>query len=276
MARVGCASSGDGGALTNQRRAAIFVLPRDIASLTSGLAVHRRQSETPTMSDIHPFYQAHRATMEASLRARLEFADAQLRDRLGLTDTAALKQEIMAEFAVVLGQMPYVGGAESRMTDFFMRLLGFMAFGRVLRHHGVPVPVIREIGLASYEAQLLAEPEAARLAAGAQFMSAENRSVIKARAAESREKAYPDDFVYEFVEPGPGDDFDFGINYRECGFCKFAAKYGDQELLPNICSIDFAAYESRGIHLRRTQTLAAGASHCDFRFTAQTRPPAKA
>lgn len=227
------------------------------------------------MSDIHPFYQAHRHTMEASLRARLEFADAQLRDHLGLTDTSTLKQEVMTEFEVVLGQMPYVGGSESRMTDFFMRLLGFMAFGRVLRRHGVPVPVIREIGLASYEAQLLAEPEDARLAAGAQFMSAENRATIRRGAIASQQKAFPDDFVYEFVEPGPGDDFDFGINYRECGFCKFAAKFGDQELLPNICSIDFAAYNTRGIKLERVQTLASGASHCDFRFTAQAALDAK-
>jgi hypothetical protein len=69
------------------------------------------------------------------------------------------------------------------------------------------------------------------------------------------------------VEPGPGEDFEFGINYRACGFCKFAERHGDREILPNLCGLDFAAYDARGIKLERTQTLAGGASHCNFRFT---------
>lgn len=224
------------------------------------------------MADIHPYYQAQRAAMEAALQQRVELADGLLRDRLGIADTAALKQEVMAEFAIVLRQMPYVGGAQSRMSDFFMRLLGFMAFGRVLRRRGVASPVIREIGLESLKAQLLAEPEADRMEAGRQFMSHENRAALRRQAAESQKQAYPEDFVYEFVEPGPGDGFEFGINYQACGFCKFAARYGDQDLLPNICAIDFASYAARGVHLERTQTLAGGATHCDFRFSFKRTP----
>ena len=64
----------------------------------------------------------------------------------------------MDEFATVLRQMPYVGGAESRMTDFFMRLLGFMAIGRVLRRHGLPAKVIGDIEVETYKAQLLLTP----------------------------------------------------------------------------------------------------------------------
>ena len=37
--------------------------------------------------------------------------------------------------------------------------------------------------------------------------------------------------------------------------------------LPHICGLDFAAYELRGIHLERTQTLAQGAPYCNFRFS---------
>jgi hypothetical protein len=219
------------------------------------------------MSAIHPYYQAHRPAMEAALRQRLDLTDGMLRERLGVADTAPLKQEVMAEFGVVLEQMPYVGGAESRMTDFFMRLLGFMALGRVLRRHGVPSAAIKEIGLEGLKAQLLTEPEADRLAAGRQFMSPENRAALRLHAAKSQEQAYPEDFVYEYVEPGPDDDFEFGINYRACGFCKFAARHGDKDILPNICAVDSAAYAVRGIHLERTQTLAGGATHCDFRFS---------
>ena len=61
------------------------------------------------------------------MRMRLDLIDDLLQQHLSLTDTAPVKSDMMQEFEVVLTQMPYVGGAESRMSDFFMRLLGFSA-----------------------------------------------------------------------------------------------------------------------------------------------------
>ncbi len=223
------------------------------------------------MAEIHPFYETHRAAMEAAIRERIDLAVPMLRERARLSDIDRIRKEVMAEFEIVLTRMPYVGGAASRMSDFFMRLTGFMAISRVLRRHGVPVPVIGEIERETYKAQLLTIPEAERLAAGRQFMSAENQALMREQAARSVTKAhqaeFPEDFVYDFVEPGPQDTFEFGIDYKACGFCKLAARRGDTEILPNICGLDFVAYAARGIRLERTQTLAGGASHCDFRFS---------
>ncbi|TYO62282.1 hypothetical protein FXV83_33745 [Bradyrhizobium hipponense] len=219
----------------------------------------------------HPFYEAHRGAMEAAMRDRLDLAEPMLRERAHLSDIDGIRQEVMNEFEIVLTQMPYVGGAASRMSDFFMRLTGFMAISRMLRRRGVPVPVIGDIERETYKPQLLTVPEAERLASGRQFMSPENQALLREQAAESvtesHQKEFPEDFVYDFVEPGPGDSFEFGINYRACGFCKFAARHGDKEILPNICGLDFDAYATRGIRLERTQTLAGGASHCNFRFS---------
>jgi len=219
------------------------------------------------MSEVHPFYEAHRGAMGAAMRQRLDLAAGMLRELAQLSDIDRIRQEVMEEFEIVLTQMPYVGGAASRMTDFFMRLMGFMAIGRVLRRHGVALPVIGDIERETYKAQLLTVPEPERLASGRQFMSAENQALLREQAAKSLAEEYPEDFVYEFVEPGPGDNFDFGINYKACGFCKFAGRHGDQEILPHICGLDFEAYATRGIRLERTQTLAGGASHCNFRFS---------
>jgi hypothetical protein len=220
---------------------------------------------------IHPFYESHRGAMEAAMRHRLDLAEAMIRERAHLSDLDGIRQEVMDEFDIVLAQMPYVGGAASRMSDFFMRLMGFMAVGRVLRRHGVALSVIGEIERETYKAQLLTVPAAERLAAGRQFMSPGNQTLVREQAAESatasHQKEFPEDFVYDFVEPGPGDKFEFGINYKACGFCKFAARHGDEEILPSICGLDFDAYATRGVHLVRTQTLAGGASHCNFRFS---------
>jgi hypothetical protein len=219
------------------------------------------------MAEIHPYYQKHRTAMEAAMLQRLDLAGPMLRERAHVANLDAMRREIMDEFEIVLAQMPYVGGAASRMSDFFMRLMGFMAIGRVLRRHGVALPVIGDIERESYKAQLLTVAEDERLASGRQFMSAENQALLREQALKSHAGQYPEDFVYDFVEPGPGDSFEFGINYKACGFCKFAARHGDQEILPHICGLDFEAYATRGIRLERTQTLAGGASHCNFRFS---------
>ena len=220
---------------------------------------------------IHPFYESHRGAMQAAMRHRLDLAEAMLSERAQLSNMDGIRQEVMAEFDIVLAQMPYVGGAASRMSDFFMRLLGFLAISRVLRRYGVPVSMIGEIERETYKAQLLTVPEEERLDSGRQFMSLENQSLLREQAAksatESHQKEFPEDFVYDFVEPGPNDTFEFGINYTACGFCKFASQHEDKEILPNICGLDFVAYAARSIHLERTQTLAGGASHCNFRFS---------
>jgi hypothetical protein len=220
---------------------------------------------------VHPFYESHRSAMEAAMRHRLDLAEAMLCERARLSDIDGIRQQVMDEFEIVLSQMPYVGGAENRMSHFFMRLMGFMAISRVLRRHGVPLPVIGDIERETLKAQMLTMPEAERLALGRQFLSSENQTLLREQAAnsvsESHRKAFPEDFVYEFVEPGPGDKFEFGINYKGCGFCKFAARHGDKEILQSICGLDFDDYATRGIHLERTQTLAGGASHCNFRFS---------
>jgi hypothetical protein len=219
------------------------------------------------VAEIHPFYETHRGAMEAAMRQRLDLAETMLRERAQLADLNGVRQEVMDEFEIVLTQLPYVGGGSNRMSDFFMRLIGFMAIGRVLRRHRVPLPVIGDIERESYKAQLLTVPEAERLASGRQFMSPENRTLLREQAAKSHAAEYQEDFVYEFIEPGPRDSFEFGINYKACGFCKFAARHGDQDILPHICGLDFEAYATRGIRLERTQTLAGGASHCNFRFS---------
>src|ERR1700712_4711167 len=100
----------------------------------------------PSMAEtIHPFYEQHRGAMETAMRHRLDLAEAMLGERAQLSDIDRIRQEVMDEFEIVLSQMPYVGGAENRMSNFFMRLMGFSAIGRVLRRHGVPLPVIGDI-----------------------------------------------------------------------------------------------------------------------------------
>src|SRR5262249_2520842 len=110
------------------------------------------------MGQLHPFYEANRSSMEASMRQRLDLVDDLLAAQVGEAEAPLAKQDIMREFEVVLEQMPYVGGAQSRMTDFFMRLLGFMAIGRVLKKRGVAPDAVADIELESFKRQMLTIP----------------------------------------------------------------------------------------------------------------------
>src|ERR1700733_13446209 len=103
------------------------------------------QTSCPMAEIIHPFYEAHRGAMEAAMRHRLDLAGAMLRGRAHLSDIDGIRQEGMGEFEIGVTQMPYVGGGANRMSDFFMRLMGFMAISRVLRRRGVSTSAIGEI-----------------------------------------------------------------------------------------------------------------------------------
>ena len=59
---------------------------------------------------------------------------------------------------------------------------------------------------------MLTVPEVEGFASGRQFMSSENQTFLLERAAKSNQEDFWEDFVYDFVEPIPGDSFDFGIN----------------------------------------------------------------
>jgi hypothetical protein len=50
---------------------------------------------------------------------------------------------------------------------------------------------------------LLTVPEAERPASWQQFLSAENRALLREQAVKSLAEEYKEDFVYDFVEPVP-------------------------------------------------------------------------
>jgi hypothetical protein len=102
------------------------------------------------MAPTHSFYEQHRGEVEAAMPHRFNLAEPTLRECKPLMDIDKIKKEVMD----VLAQLPYVGGAVGRMSDFFMRLVGFMAIGRVLQRHGVELAVIGDIERETYKAQL--------------------------------------------------------------------------------------------------------------------------
>lgn len=86
-----------------------------------------------------------------------------------------------------------------------------------------------------------------------------------ARRARQKQRGHFGDFEIEYLI-GEGENFDFGVNYLQCGNHRFAMKHGGEAFAPYICMSDIALSDALGWGLKRTQTIADGYHHCDFRF----------
>ena len=88
---------------------------------------------------------------------------------------------------------------------------------------------------------------------------------IVARRARQELRVCVGDFEIEYLT-GDGDEFDFGVNYLQCGNITFVNRHGGEEFAPYVCMSDIALSEAMGWGLIRTETLADGCPKCDFRF----------
>ena len=91
------------------------------------------------------------------------------------------------------------------------------------------------------------------------------RPFMRRAARASQERQDPDEFIWEFVD-GDGGDTDFGYNIKSCAICRMASKHDAMEAVPFMCAIDDKMSEAFGLGLRRSGTIALGATHCDFRY----------
>ena len=83
-------------------------------------------------------------------------------------------------------------------------------------------------------------------------------------AAWSQKKAYPDDFVFEFIEPQ--SEMYYGIKMTECAIQKFYREQKHERYVKYCCLVDYPLYQAYQLHLERTETLGNGGACCDFMY----------
>ena len=95
----------------------------------------------------------------------------------------------------------------------------------------------------------------------------DEKRMVKRRewSKETHQRKYKNDWVVDILEKT--DDYEFGMDYTECGVVKLCRDEGCPELAKYMCSLDFMLAEIMGLHLDRTMTLAEGAPKCDFRYS---------
>ncbi len=192
-------------------------------------------------------------------------------ERYGRTITNDIIEQSHIEFERLLPEIPYIGGKDNPMTDTLEQMATLLALYRVLRGRERPLEEIGELMYRMGEAWVEQYPKFLRQLIGRFYMSRFQRRRSQRHALRSQEREYTADFVTKIID-GDGQDFEWGVNYLECGVVKYFAQQGAEELTPYMCQIDYLLFPAIGINLVRTGTIAQGCTHCDFRFKREGQP----
>ena len=180
-------------------------------------------------------------------------------DQFGETKFNELSVEMRKDFESLIPQIPYVGGKENLSTQYLVASVLLMPLFRVFEREGLTFDEIGELSYTLFEAFYKVIPHTNDI------FSEEFLNKRRKMAKNSKLRKYPGGWVFDFVE-GDGKTFTYGTDYSECGIHKFYKSQGLEHLMPLLCISDFAMARAYGYGLKRTQTLAQGATSCDIRF----------
>ncbi len=179
-----------------------------------------------------------------------------------------LIKAMRAEFEKLLPEIPYIGGQMNSFTSIMVDSVSVLAMIRVLEKKGYKYHQIGEFVYQYFELvnmilkNKLQESDQDALD---QFFGKNYVDYLKKLSDILKRKQYSDDWVFDYLE-GDSVNFDYGMNFTECGVCKFYKRMGAEKYIPFICLGDFAQANIIGFGFKRTQTLGNGAPKCDHRF----------
>jgi L-2-amino-thiazoline-4-carboxylic acid hydrolase len=184
--------------------------------------------------------------------------------RYGEKSAETIVSEARQEYSKLIPEIPYVG--QNRiLVQFITGTAQSLAIYRALRSHGKAVEEAGKLYYLICEALLNSYPRIVHRLIGNLSFSKIYLAALKKGALKSQKRLYPGGYVFSFID-GDGREFDYGVDYSECGGCKFLSKQGASELAPYICTADIIYSELFGWGLTRTKTIAEGFEKCDFRF----------
>jgi len=178
--------------------------------------------------------------------------------------TETIVSETRQEYSKLIPEIPYVGHSKI-LVQFITGTAQSLAIYRVLSSHSKTVEETGKLYYLMCEAVLNSYPRIVHRLIGYLSFSKISLGALKKAALESQKRLYPEGYVFSFVD-GDGSEFDYGVDYTECGGCKFLSKQGASELAPYICTADIIYSDLFGWGLTRTKTIAEGFEKCDFRF----------
>lgn len=165
-------------------------------------------------------------------------------------DVAPVLAQARQQFEEMLSELPYVDRPDHSMFASMFACAAMLAAFQVLRERGIDA---HTWGAACHQ-----------LPPGVTESDEASRERSRLDGDASQHGAAPNEFVFEIIE---GDEHsERGMNITSCAICHLFSRYDAMELVPYMCSFDDVVSDASGQGLRRTGTIALGATHCDFRF----------
>ena len=174
-----------------------------------------------------------------------------------------LIDETIQSFQVLLPDLPFIGGYTNDLTANLYQSAAGLAFYRAMLAHHKTLEETGEVLFRATEIQASSIPLGGMAASMSTSQSSKEKYAAAAKA--SQEKKYEANWVFNYIE-GDGKEFDYGIDYSECGICKYYQAQGAEELTPYMCLLDYPISAALNTGLVRTSTIGRGGSCCDFRY----------
>jgi len=222
-----------------------------------------------TSAPTKEYWEANKKDLMKDFDSIMDPARAFIEEKLSPEETDAVIRESTVNYETLLPQVPFIGGDDNQLTEVLYMSAAGLALLQAMEAHGQDVD---ETGRVMYRVMeklfTFNDPMmSAHLRNPTGKQEQDSYRVIEKWTAKS---PYPGDWKMKFVE-GDGVNFDFGVDYTECGVVKFFKAHNAFALAKYMCLGDFPISRSIGSGLVRTTTLGSGGSKCDFRFKA-SRP----
>ena len=189
----------------------------------------------------------------------------ELVDRYGELDAHALIRDARARYSEILPRVRWVEGRAAPVMNSFLWITAQeLAVYQAVEARGGDASEAWELCHKAIRLRTERVPRWKRWLMNRLMFSGLVRRVIRRRAMRE-EIVRAGDFETRSVV-GDGVAFDHGVDYLRCGNLELAREVGAEAFAPYLCLSDIALSEGLGWGLIRTQTLADGCSHCDFRF----------
>lgn len=216
-------------------------------------------------SQLVGYYDSLKASLLGDFDRASELMNESLVARYGEEFTNVLRRDARSEYELLIPDIPFITGPRARFLNVFLLITAQeVAVYKAMKKRDMPPGEAWEV---CHEALRMNVSKIPRwkhwLLSNLMFSGFVKK--IMARRALRQEIGRFGDFEIEYVA-GDERSFDVGVNYLKCGNLQFAITHGAEAFAPYICMSDIALSEELGWGLIRTQTLADGCHHCDFRM----------
>ena len=166
-----------------------------------------------------------------------------------------------AIFRQVAAELPDIG--DSIFSFNYAYTPSYVAWYRTMRELGLTREQADDLMWKMNEKMLLAVPKPFLHMTGKSYLNNFRKKAEKHLRRQKEPDFSPYDWLIRYRNL---DDNRFEIDILRCGFITAAKKYGVEEMLPGICSVDYMVSHYMGNGFSRTRTLGDGDECCNCHY----------